>query len=155
MVGTDARDPWFASWNVHDNAGFTLNHAPSARWFGFNVGAAFAPGRAEEAKAFVMGTAAQCTTAFIDKDGTVNTSGLRPNALPIGPDVPAGYIPALPELRLTDDGPGENMTGRSGVDIHAALNGGATVFLGTGTYSIPGTITGGAIYGGPARRTIC
>jgi hypothetical protein len=148
------RDPFFQRWTGYCVSG--VNLAPSIRNFGFGDIEPGGVGTGTGAKAFVMSRAAACSTAFIDGNGIVSTDGLKADALPAGPSLPRPFMSTLPDLAFDDDGPGTNMTGESGAAVYGAIEAAANavIYLGPGTYDIPGTINQGTIYGAGRDKTI-
>ncbi len=152
MTDIALRDPHFCRWNAKNASG--VNLAPSMRNFGFGDVEMGGVGAGEGAKAFVMSSVAQCTTAFVDAGGSPSTSGLKSNALPAGPKLLRPFTTMFPRLRLDDAGPGEDFTGKSGAEIVAALKDKKEIYLGPGTYDIPETINSGAIWGAGMDQTV-
>ncbi len=106
------------------------------------------------AKGYVMNSMAGCTTAIINTNNTILTEDLKPNTLRLTPQLIRPYSRFLPRIKFDGDGPGTDMTGMDGSAIANAVNGGAVVYLGPGTYNFSQTLRNGVIYGAGKDETI-
>ncbi|MBD3359037.1 MAG: hypothetical protein GF363_17925 [Chitinivibrionales bacterium] len=155
-----ARDPFLSKWNAANSRG--LNFAPNLRSFVYGRDDNYTWRNLNHEVAGIMFSSAhQCTTAFAEprNKGTqvrAHLDQLPSGSLPAGPRVFRPFTPLMPEIPLENGGPGEDMTGKSGAEIHAKLmEGNVGIFLGEGVYEIPSSIKARdlTIYGAGKSKT--
>ncbi len=155
-----ARDPYLTKWNPVSGDG--VNYAANIRTQAYGMSDRSMLREDElpkekngpTAKGHVLNSMVGCTTAIINTNNTIFTEDLKPNSLRMTPQLIRPYSRFLPRIKLDGDGPGTNMTGMDGSAIANAVNGGAVVYLGPGTYNISQTLRDGTIYGAGKDETI-
>lgn len=159
-AGTISRDPFLSKWHAVNGKGPNL--APNLRSFSLGDGDTYLfQSITYPIKGAAVSSLAQCSTAFLEKDendkhnAILHDSKLKPGSLPTGPRVFQPYTPLMPEIPLTEKGPGEDMTGKSGNDILDAIASGKNqIFLGEGVYFLQSSITDPVtIYGAGKSKT--
>lgn len=146
------RDPYLTKWKTEKYYG--INYAPALCQFSWLQNDPSNISSNNQGSSYTIGSYAACTTTYIDQNGNLNATHLKPKSIPLGPSLYKPYFPQLPPIPLKGAGIGINMTNKPIKEIMDSLALGKTIYLDSNVYEFTGTIKNGTIWGAGQGKTI-